>query len=90
MVMAWSWHTCGMARTRISTTVDRDLLDAARKAEGGATDAELVGTALAALIRQHRRAEIDAGYELAYAANPIDGADEWGDLASFREAAGSS
>ncbi len=36
-----------------------------------------------------RAAEIDAAYA-AYDAHPLDEPDEWGDLASFREAAGAS
>ena len=35
-----------MARTRLSTTVNRDLLDDARKAHAGTTDAELIDDAL--------------------------------------------
>lgn len=76
-----------MARTRISTTVDRDLLDDARRAHGGTTDAQLVDEALAVLLRRYRSAEIDAAYEAAYSDHPIDDDDEWGDLASFRKAA---
>jgi hypothetical protein len=41
------------------------------------------------LVGQHRAAEIDAGYAV-YDDHPLDEADEWGDLASFREAAASS
>lgn len=76
-----------MARTRISTTVDSQLLDDARRIHDGTTDAELVDEALAALLRSHRSAEIDVAYEEAYRKHPIDGTDEWGDLASFRAAA---
>jgi len=78
---------CGMARTRLSTTVDRDLLDGARRAYGGTTDAELIDEALAALLSRYRAAELDAAYDAAHRAHPIDEADEWGDLASFRDAA---
>lgn len=75
-----------MARTRLSTTVDRDLLEHARRARIGVNDAELIDEALAALLAQHRAAEIDAEYAVAYAAHPIDEPDEWGDLESFRAA----
>jgi hypothetical protein len=76
-----------MPRTRISTTVDQALLDDARRARAGATDAELVDEALAALLARDRAAEIDAAYAAAYAEHPLDEPDEWGDLASFRESA---
>ena len=76
-----------MARTRLSTTVDRDLLDHARGARVGATDAELIDEALAALLARDRAAEIDAAYAAAYGAHPIEQPDEWGDLESFRGAA---
>jgi hypothetical protein len=39
------------------------------------------------LLARQRAAEIDAAYA-AYAVHPLDEHDEWGDLASFREAAG--
>ncbi len=76
-----------MARTRISTTVDADLLANARRTHGGSTDAELIDEALAALLARYRSAEIDQAYATAYTAHPIDEPDEWGDLASFRTAA---
>jgi hypothetical protein len=44
--------------------------------------------ALAALVARHRAAEIDEGYVI-YDDHPLDEPDEWGDLASFREAASS-
>lgn len=75
-----------MARTRLSTTVDRDLLEDARRTRSGVNDAELIDEALAALLTQHRAAEIDAAYAMAYAAHPIEETDEWGDLESFRAA----
>jgi antitoxin MazE5 len=78
-----------MARTRVSTTVDGELLADARRALSDLPDAALIDEALAALLCQHRAAEIDAAY-VAYDEHPLDGADEWGDLASFREAAASS
>lgn len=78
-----------MARARISTTVDEALLNAARQARKGASDSVLIDEALAALVARNRAAETDASYE-GYDAEPITTKDEWGDLASFREAAGNS
>lgn len=78
-----------MARTRLSTTVDAALLMAARRARAGVTDAALIDAALAALLARHRAAELDASYA-AYDEHPLDEPDEWGDLASFRDAAASS
>ncbi len=77
-----------MARTRLSTTVDQGLLEQARRARLSANDAELIDEALAALLARDRASEIDAAYKAAYAEHPLDEPDEWGDLASFREAAG--
>ncbi|MGL5928950.1 MAG: antitoxin MazE5 [Dermatophilaceae bacterium] len=78
-----------MPRTRLSTTVDSALLQSARSARSGMTDARLVDEALAALLAMHRAAEVDAGYA-AYDEHPLDEPDEWGDLASFRQAAAAS
>ena len=78
-----------MARTRISTTVDEQLLHDARALSSELNDAALIDQALAALLANHRAAEIDAAYRTAYQSRPIDEPDEWGDLASFREAASS-
>lgn len=78
-----------MARTRLSTTVDSTLLDDARSARSGVTDAVLIDEALAALLARHRAAEVDASYA-AYDDHPLDEPDEWGDLASFRQAAAAS
>ena len=78
-----------MARTRLSTTVDAQLLEHARNVRSGTTDAALVDEALAALIARHRSAEVDASYA-AYDEHPLDEPDHWGDLASFRRAAASS
>ncbi len=75
-----------MTRTRISTTVDHDLLAEARRTRPG-TDAELIDEALAALLVRYRAAQIDVAYDAAYRDHPIDESDEWGDLASFRDAA---
>ena len=77
-----------MTRIRVSTTVDEALLAEARRLLAGSNDATLLDEALAALLARHRRAEIDSSYS-AYDDQPIDAADEWGDLAAFREAAGS-
>ncbi len=78
-----------MARTRVSTTVDAELLASARSALSGVTDAALIDAALAALLARHRAAELDASYS-AYDEHPLDEPDEWGDLASFRQAAAAS
>ena len=78
-----------MGRTRLSTTVDDDLLQAARRVRSGNTDAAMIDEALVALVARHRSVEIEASYA-AYDEHPLDEADEWGDLASFREAAGRS
>jgi hypothetical protein len=83
------WYDGGIARTRISTTVDAELLARARGARSGLADSALIDEALAALLARQRRAEIDAAYA-AYDARPLDEGDEWGDLASFRAAAGAS
>ena len=78
-----------MARVRISTTVDEQLLSTARKTRSGVTDATLIDEALGALLARSRAVEIDAAYA-AYDRLPLEVSDEWGDLASFRAAAGSS
>lgn len=65
------------------------MLTRAREVTGAHTDAALLDDALEALLDRHRRAEIDAAYA-AYDQHPIDEPDEWGDLASFRSAAGAS
>lgn len=78
-----------MPRTRVSTTVDEALLTQARRVTGAASDAALLDQALDALLAQHRRAEVDRAYEV-YDEHPLSEPDEWGDLASFRAAAGQS
>jgi hypothetical protein len=78
-----------MARKRISTTVDEALLGEARRARAGVNDATLFDEALTALVARHRAARYDSAYA-AYDEHPLDEADEWGDLASFRAAAGSA
>lgn len=87
--VAYLWHNCGMARIRVSTTVDEQLLRDARSVSKGKPDSALIDEALGALLSQNRAAEVDANYA-AYDDHPIDEADEWGDLASFREAAAGS
>jgi hypothetical protein len=78
-----------MARIRLSTTVDRHLLESARGVRSGRTDAALIDEALEALLARHRSVEVDASYA-AYEQYPIDAADEWGNLAAFRRAAAAS
>ena len=75
-----------MPRVRVSTTVDETLLRAARLAHGGGSDATLVDDALRALLARQRAVEIDSGYA-AYDDHPLEEPDEWGDLASFHDAA---
>lgn len=74
---------------RISTTVDERLLADARRARAELNDAALIDEALTALLAGRRAAEIDESYA-AYDELPLDEPDEWGDLASFREAAAKS
>ena len=78
-----------MPRVRVSTTVDETLLAGARRLRAGLSDAALLDQALTALIARHRAAEIDSSYA-SYDEHPMSEPDEWGDLASFREAAGAS
>jgi hypothetical protein len=87
--VAFPWHNGGMSRIRVSTTVDEERLANARRLRPDVPDAALLDEALEALIVRHRAAEIDASYA-AYDAHPLDKADDWGDLASFREAAAAS
>jgi hypothetical protein len=75
-----------MNRVRVSTTVDAELLRRARAAHGWRNDASMLDAALLALLARHRATEIDAGYA-AYDEHPLDEPDEWGDLASFHDAA---
>lgn len=82
-------HNCGMSRTRLSTTVDAHLLETAREVHPHATDAAMIDEALRALLARHRASEVEASYA-AYDEHPLDVPDEWGDLASFREAAARS
>ena len=78
-----------MSRVRVSTTVDEDLLASARQLRSKLNDAALLDEALQALVAQHRAVEIDSAYA-AYDEHPLEEPDEWGDLASFRQAAGAS
>jgi len=78
-----------MARARVSTTVDEELLASARLALAPMTDAAVLDAALAALLDRRRAAEIDATY-IAYEQHPLQERDEWGDLDSFRVAAAES
>jgi hypothetical protein len=87
--MAQMWHNAGMARVRVSTTVDQHLLESARQALAPLTDAAVLDRALTALLDRHRAVEIDASY-VAYDEHPLHESDAWGDLASFREAAAAS
>jgi antitoxin MazE5 len=89
VALPYPWHNRGMARTRLSTTVDAELLADARRVRSGLTDAALIDEALHALLARQRAAEVDAGYA-AYDEHPLDEPDTWGDLASFREAAAAS
>jgi len=78
-----------MSRVRVSTTVDGDLLQSARRLRKDVNDANLLDEALGALVAIHRAGEIDAAYG-AYDDSPIDEADEWGNLNAFRVRAASS
>jgi antitoxin MazE5 len=89
MYVACMWYKNGMARVRISTTVDAQLLATARRTRSELADSALIDEALAALLARNRRVEIDSAYA-AYDRVPLDADDEWGDLASFRTAAGAS
>jgi hypothetical protein len=65
------------------------LIDSARRVRSNLADSALIDEALEALLARHRTVEIDAAYS-AYDLHPLDEVDEWGDLASFRSAAGGS
>ena len=69
--------------------MDAQLLGSARSVRSGITDAALIDEALTALLARHRSAELDASYA-AYDEHPVEEADEWGDLATWRRAAGAS
>lgn len=74
-------------RTRVSTTVDADLLASARSLRAGTKDHALFDEALGALLAANRAAEVDASYA-AYDAHPADEPDQWGDVADWRRSAG--
>ena len=78
----------GMGRARLSTTVDEQLLQDARRVNGDAPDSVLVDAALRSFLLRHRAVELDAQYD-AYDRLPLDAPDEWGDLATFRAAVAS-
>jgi hypothetical protein len=78
-----------MNRIRLSTTVDAQLLGGARSVRSGITDAALIDEALTALLARHRSAAVDASYA-TYDEHPVEEPDEWGDLATWRRAAGAS
>lgn len=69
--------------------MSEELLDDARRVRSGVSDAALIDAALEAFLANHRAAEVDASYA-AYDVHPLEEPDEWGDLASFRQAAGAS
>jgi hypothetical protein len=75
-----------MSRERLRSTVDVELMSAARQLEVWPNDRSLLEAALRALLSVHRREEIDARYA-AYEEYPLSEGDEWGDLASFSDAA---
>ena len=83
------WYKSGMARVRVSTTVDEQLLARARNARSELADSALLDEALASLLARNRAVEIDAAYA-AYDSIPLEAGDAWGDLASFRTAADAS
>lgn len=69
--------------------MDTELLEGARNLRSGVTNAALIDEALEALLARHRSGQVDASYA-AYDTHPADEPDEWGDLASFRQAAAAS
>ena len=73
----------------MSTTADEELLTRARRARSHSNDAALLDAALEALLARERSAQLDASY-VAYDETPLDTKDEWGDHASFRDAAAAS
>ncbi|NLG21469.1 MAG: DUF2191 domain-containing protein [Actinomycetales bacterium] len=76
-----------MSMVRISTTVDGDLLEQARRVHGGATDTVVLEAALRALLRELPATEADRVYADAYGRHPVDEPDDWGDLVAFLDAA---
>lgn len=88
--MARPCYVRGMAKVRLSTTVDEDLLARARMTHGPGTDASLLEAALTALLDARRVAEVDAAYDRAYGSARATEPDAWGDLASWRARAAST
>jgi hypothetical protein len=72
-----------MSRVRVSTTVNGDLLEEARRLRANTNDATLLDEALRALVARNRASAIDAAYS-AYDELPINEPDEWGNLDAFR------
>ena len=83
--MACSCYGSGMARVRVSTTVDETLLKQARRLRRGKNDAAMLDEALSALLARHRAAARDAAYA-GYDEHALDEPDEWGDLDSWHTA----
>ena len=54
-----------MTRVRLSTTVDEQLLEDARRVHEGKPDSIVIDDALAALLARHRSAQVDAAYALS-------------------------
>lgn len=69
--------------------MDARLLGSARSVRSGITDAALIDEALTALLARYRSAALDASYA-GYDEHPAEEPDEWGDLATWRRAAGAS
>ena len=59
------------------------------EARGDLVSTEDLSNQTFSAVSRHRAAELDASYA-AYDEHPLHEPDEWGDLASFREAAGAS
>jgi len=82
-------------REWLKTPTDLELWLEAAGIEGppprarGLRRAHELREALRALLARNRAGEIDAAYA-AYDEHPLDEPDEWGDLSSFRRAAGAS
>ncbi len=78
-----------MPRIRVSTTIDEALLVEARRVRRGVADSALLDEALRSLLASPRAAGVDSSYG-AYEEHPLDEPDDWGNLASFRSAAGAT
>ena len=72
-----------MNRVRVSTTVNGELLEEARRLRENTNDATLLDEALRALVARNRASLIDAAYS-AYVEFPMNVSDEWGSLEAFR------